>query len=191
MADSNNFDWRKLIGAVAPVIGTALGTPLAGLAVAQISNAIFGRSNATEDEISVAIATGQLTGENIVALKTAELNFKLAMERYGIDLKQLEAETEQAYLRDVQDARARQIATKDSMPQVIFFLLLAVYVFEIALFIYGKMPTDEFVRALITRAFSTVELGLTGAIAYFIGSSHGSKQSGDAVRKIAEQAQRG
>ena len=184
------FDWKKLIAGVAPVIGTALGTPLAGIAVAQISNAIFGRSDATQDEIGTAIATGALTGENLVALKTAEHNFKLEMERLGINLRELELKTEEAYLRDMQDARARQVSTRDWMPQAIFFILLAVYVLEVAMFYFGKMPEDEFVRALMTRAFATVEIGLAGAIAYFIGSSRGSKQSGDAVRKIAEQAQR-
>jgi hypothetical protein len=53
---------------------------------------------------------------------------------------------------------------------------------------FGAIPEDDYVRALITRSFATIETGLTAAIAYFIGSSRGSKASGDAVRKLAEQA---
>ncbi|MNL84998.1 hypothetical protein D3C87_2131510 [compost metagenome] len=50
------------------------------------------------------------------------------------------------------------------------------------------MPADEFTRALVTRAFGTVDGVLLTCIAYFVGSSRGSKASGDAVRKIAEQS---
>lgn len=185
MAD---FDWKKIVGTVAPAVASAFGTPAMGVAVAALSNVIFGRVDASAEDVAGAIANGQLTGEQLVAIRQADNDFKVKMGQMGLDLQKLELDTEQAYLKDVQDARARQVATKDYMPQVIFFILLSVYVLEVCLFFFGQMPSDEFVRALMTRAFSTVEIGLTGAIAYFIGSSRGSKQSGDAVRKIAEQA---
>lgn len=187
MAD---YDWKKLVGTLAPAVASAFGTPAMGAAVAVLSNAIFGRSDASADDVVAAVAGGQLTGEQLAAIRKADNDFKIAMGQQGIDLAKLEADTDAAYLRDVQDARARQVATRDYMPQVIFFLLLAVYAGEVALFYFGKMPADEFVRALMTRAFSTVEIGLTSAIAFFIGSSRGSKASGDAVRRIAEQGGR-
>jgi len=123
-------------------------------------------------------------------VRAADAQLKIRLEELGFDLAKLESESEQAYLKDVQDARARQVASGDKMPQVIFYILLVVYVAEMSLLYFGRMPTDEFTRALITRGFGTVEGGMVGAIAYFIGSSRGSKQSGDAVRKIAEQAGR-
>lgn len=182
------MDWKKFVGNIAPVLGTALGGPLAGAAVKVLSTAILGKEDGTEAELAEAITNGQLSGEQIVAIKAAEQAFAVRMRELDIDVMKINQAADEAVLKDVQDARARQVATKDVMPQVVFFLLLGVYAIEVLLFFFGKMPDDEFVRALMTRAFSTVEIGLTGAIAYFIGSSRGSKASGDAIRKIATGA---
>lgn len=174
-------DWKDVISSVAPGLATAFGGPLAGAAVKVIADKVLGTPGASQEEVIQALSSGSLTGEQIVALKAAEQQFQLELTKISVD-------TEKAYLQDVQDARARQVAIKDTMPQTIFFLLLAVYVLEFGVFVSGIVPQDDFVRALLTRAFATVETGLTGAIAYFIGSSRGSKASGDAVRKIAESA---
>jgi hypothetical protein len=174
MADASSFDWKKLVGTLAPAVASAFGTPALGIGVKMLSNAIFGTDNASPDQIAAAIAGGQLTGEQIAAIKAADNAFQVRMKELDVDLAKLSADTDAAYLKDVQDARARQIATKDVMPQIIFFMLFLLYAAEFLLFYFGKMPTDDFVRALITRAFSTVEVGTGTAIAYFIGTSRGS-----------------
>lgn len=185
-----DIDWKRLIGGIAPTIGTALGGPLAGTAISAIAAAFGLGPSASEADVAAAVksaaANGSLTGEQVVLLKQADLAFQQRMRELDIDVLKINQAADDAVLRDVQDARARQVATRDYMPQIIFFLLLAAYIGEFCLFIFGEMPEDEFTRALITRAFGTVESGLIGAIAYFIGSSRGSKNSGDAVRKIAE-----
>lgn len=183
-----DLDWKKLVQGIAPVLGSALLGPLAGTAIAQLGAAILGNPDASEAEVSAALTSGRLTGEQIVAMKSAEQAFETRMRELDIDLVKINQAGDEALLKDVQDARARQVALGDYMPQLIFFIFLTVYAVEVGMFFFGKMPEDEFVRALMTRAFGTVEGGLVGAVAYFIGSSRGSKQSGDAVRKIAEQA---
>ena len=185
------FDWRGFVSNLAPVLGTALGGPLAGAAVKVLAGAVLGTENASEADLANALTSGQLSGEQIVAIKEAEQRFELQMRSMEIDVMKINQAAEDAVLRDVQDARARQVATRDYMPQVIFFLFLVIYVAEVGMFFFGKMPEDEYVRALMTRAFGTVEAGVVGAVAYFIGSSRGSKASGDAVRKIAEQGRAG
>lgn len=174
-------DWKDIVSSVAPGLATAFGGPLAGAAVKIIADKVLGTPGASQEEVIQALSSGAMTGDQIVALKAAEQQFQL-------ELTKINADTEKAYLQDVQDARARQVVTKDTMPQTIFFMLLAVYVLEFGVFVSGIVPQDDFVRALLTRAFATVETGLTGAIAYFIGSSRGSKSSGDSIRKIAENA---
>jgi len=183
-----NLDWKKVVQTVSPVLASALGGPLAGAAVSALGVAILGKPDATQDEVAAAIASGSLSGEQLVAMKQADLAFQTRMAELQIDLVKLDQESDAAVLADVQSARARQIATTDYMPQIIFGLLLVVYVSEVIMFFYGKMPDDEYTKALMTRAFGTVETGLTGAIAYFIGSSRGSKKSGDALRDIASKS---
>lgn len=180
------FDWKRLVAGIAPVLGTALGGPLIGAAVGQIGSVLLGNPSATEDQIAEAMRGG-LSGEQIVALKEADIAFLTRMRELDIDVEKLNADTEKAYLQDVQDARARQVATKDPTPQVILAVLFVLWAGTFIAFYTLPLPADEFLRALIVRAYATIETGLTGAIAYFIGSSRGSKQSGDAVRKIAEK----
>lgn len=177
-----DFDWKAIVRNTAPVLGAALGGPLAGAAIKVLGDQLLGNPDATEGDVAAAVVAG-LSGEQIAAMKKAELDFQLEMRR-------IDQASDAAVLADVQNARQRQVETKDNMPQTIFFMLMAVYVFEICLFWFGAVPTDEFVRALMTRAFSTVEVGLTGAIAYFIGSSRGSKRAGDTNREVAEQLAR-
>ncbi|MFZ4286622.1 hypothetical protein [Variovorax sp. HJSM1_2] len=187
MAD---FDWKKFVAGVAPVLGTALGGPMAGAAVKVLASAVLGREDGTERDLAAAIAGGQLTGEQIVAIKTAEQAFEVRMRELDIDLEKVNQAADDAVLKDVQDARGRQVATGDKVPQFILLGLGVAWIVTFAVFYFAPLPSDEFLRALIVRAYATVETGLTGAIAYFIGSSRGSKASGDAVRKIAEQAGR-
>lgn len=182
----SNFDWKQVVGTVAPAIATAFGTPVAGAAVAALSAAIFGTSKASPDDIATAIAGGNLTGEQIAAIHKADNDFKLEQERTRRELAKIDADTEAAYLADVQSARARQTATHDAIPQIILACAALFYCAQFAVFIFWHLPSDEFVRALIVRGFGTVDGIVLTCVAYFVGSSRGSKASGDAIRRIAE-----
>lgn len=180
------FDLKDFVRRVAPTVATALGGPLAGGVVSGLSQIFLGKGDGSAEEIAQVAAAGNLTPEQITELKTLELKLKAEEAERGFRYADLEFRQEQARMLDVQSAREREIAVKDSMPQIIFFLFLGIYVLEVGMFFFGQMPTDEYVRALMTRAFGTVEAGVVGAVAYFIGSSRGSKNSGDALRRIAE-----
>src|SRR3954471_24692982 len=182
-----SLDWRKIVAGVAPVLGDALAGPLAGVAISELAGALLGNKAAPETDVAAALSAGRLGPEQIVAIKQAENALTIRMRELDIDILKINQAAEDGRLRDVQDARARQVAVRDPTPQVILAVLLVLWAGTFAAFYFGTMPADEFVRALIVRAYATVETGLTGAIAYFIGSSRGSKVSGDAVRKIAEQ----
>ena len=55
-----------LIGSVAPTIATALGGPVAGMAVKALSGALFGHEDATSDDIKTALANP--TADQLAAL---------------------------------------------------------------------------------------------------------------------------
>lgn len=173
--------WQEVLGGIAPVLAGALGGPFAAAAAKIIADKVLGRPDASEDDVKAAIASGSLSGDQLIALKAAEQQFQL-------DVHKITAETERAYLLDVQDARARQVATKDLMPNYIFWLMAVLYTGATLLLYFGPVPPDDFTRSLLVKSFSIVELGFTGSFFYFIGTSNGSKRSGDAVRKIAENS---
>ena len=54
-----------------------------------------------------------------MAIKQAEPAFTVRMREFDIDVLKLNQAADAAVLAEVQDARARQVATKDQAPQVI------------------------------------------------------------------------
>ena len=80
----------SLIETIAPTIATAIGGPVAGMAVKALSTALLGHENGTEDDITSALATA--TPDQIVAIKTADSNFKIQMKKLDIDLERISAD---------------------------------------------------------------------------------------------------
>jgi hypothetical protein len=134
------------------------------------------------------MTSSTLTPEQIVKIKELDNELKKQEMEMGFKYADLEFQTDKMVLEDIADARARQIALKDYMPQTILLFAFLFYVFQFYIFIYAELPNDEFTRALIVRGFGTVDGILLMCVSYFVGSSRGSKNSGDAVRRIAEHA---
>ena len=92
-----------LIGSVAPTIATAMGGPLAGMAVKAVSMALFGHSDGTQDDIMTALSNP--TGDQLAALKKIDADFKVQMKSLDIDLERIAA-------GDRDSARNMQVQTK-------------------------------------------------------------------------------
>lgn len=78
-----NFDWKKLLGTVAPWLATTLGGPLAGTAVKAITSALGLPGDSTEDQISAALVNA--TPEQLLALKAADNQHAEVMQKLGFD----------------------------------------------------------------------------------------------------------
>ena len=99
-----------LVGSVAPTIATALGGPVAGMAVKALSNALLGHADGTEDEINAALANP--TADQLAALKKIDADFKVQMKSLDIDLERIAAS-------DRDSARNYAIMTHDLTPRVL------------------------------------------------------------------------
>ena len=104
-----------LIGSVAPTIATALGGPVAGMAVKALSGALFGHEDGTEEDIQAALANP--TGDQLAALKKIDADFKTQMKSLDIDLERIAA-------GDRDSARQMQIATHDWTPRAIAIVVI-------------------------------------------------------------------
>jgi hypothetical protein len=110
---------KKLAGFVsqaAPLLGSALGSPLAGVALSLMSSA-FGGKASTPDELLALLSSDP---EAMVKLK--ELEFK-----HQEALLQIDAQNFQAAVNDKDSARKMRIALKDHVPDVLAFLFLVIY----------------------------------------------------------------
>ena len=184
------FDWRATIGAVAPGLAAALGGPLAGAAVKVIADKVFGNPNASEADLATALASGALTGDQIRALKEAEMSMQVEMAR-------IDQASDAAYLADTDSARKQTVALAQAgsgiswAPVVISALIVGGFFTCVYMLFLVERNWDERTANLLNVLFGALTVSFTQVANYWLGSSAGSKRSGDALRKIAEQPGKG
>lgn len=161
-----------LLGQVAPCIATALGGPLAGVAVRTLSNALFGHEDASEQQVSEALATA--TPDQLAAIKKIDADFKVQMKSLDIDLERIAA-------GDRDSARQMQRETRDWTPKVLaFFITFGFFGALVWILIFGIPKTGTEVLLMMLGSLST---SWTGVVQFYYGSSAGSKQKTDALTK--------
>lgn len=109
------MSWLDTITKVAPVVASALGGPLAGVAVTALGE-LFGISEPTQSKIQAVIENGQLTGEQISAIRQLELKLKADEAERGFRYKELE-------FKDSDSARQMQMTTHSKTPSLLTGIL--------------------------------------------------------------------
>ena len=84
-----DFNWKSIVGTVAPALATALGGPLAGMATAAIAKACGLGDGASQEDVMAAVQN--MTPEQLAALKQAEFEFKSRMKELDVDLVRIAA----------------------------------------------------------------------------------------------------
>lgn len=163
MAD---FDWKAVVRTVAPGIATALGGPLAGMAVKALGDAI-GMDSATEESVAAAIKGA--TPEDLLKVKQAEQEFQVKMRSLDIDLVKIAA-------GDRDSARQREVQTKDEMPKILASIIVTAWCFIQWHLINHSIPDD--MRELVMRVLGTLDAALLTVLYYYFGSSAQPTPSG-------------
>lgn len=170
------FDWKKTVATVAPTIGLALGGPLGALGVKALLDVFGLGEGASDEEIAKAIAGA--SPEQLLALKKADQEFALALERIGVDIEKIRAD-------DRKSARDREIAVRDRMPGVLAVLTLLGFFGVLILMAANTLP-DQVTKS---EAF-LIMLGILGAVAkdvysYYFGSSSSSARKDDTIKRLS------
>ena len=159
-----------LLGQVAPSIATALGGPLAGVAVRTLSNALFGHEDASEQQVSEALSTA--SPDQLAAIKKIDADFKVQMKSLDIDLERIAA-------GDRDSARQMQQNTKDSTPKILaYFITFGFFGALVWILVFGLPQTGLEVLLMMLGSLST---SWTGVVQFYYGSSAGSKAKTDAL----------
>jgi membrane-bound ClpP family serine protease len=159
-----------LLGQLAPTIATALGGPLAGVAVKTLSNALFGHEDASEEQISEAMASA--TPDQLAAIKKIDADFKVQMKSLDIDLERISA-------GDRDSARQMQRETKDWVPKILAIVItLGFFGILVWMLLNGMPQTGTEALLMMLGALGTA---WTGVINFYYGSSAGSKAKTDAM----------
>jgi len=159
-----------LLGQIAPSIATALGGPLAGVAVRTLSNALFGHEDGTEQQVSDALSSA--TPDQLATIKKIDADFKVRMKELDIDLERISA-------GDRDSARQMQRDTKDWVPKVLAIVItLGFFGILIWMLLNGMPKTGTEALLMMLGALGTA---WTGVVNFYYGSSAGSKAKTDAL----------
>lgn len=150
---------------IAPTIATALGGPLAGMGVKALSEAVFGDKDKNPDEIIEAL--GNLTPAQVAAIKQADKEFKLELEKQKVKLSELE-------VQDRISARQRQVSMNDNSITYLGFLVLLATIGMEGYVLFNGIP-EHVSEVVVGRILGTFDMLSATVIAYFFGSSMGSR----------------
>jgi hypothetical protein len=157
-----------LLGQIAPTIATALGGPLAGIAVKTLSAVLLGHENGSQEDVSAAMAAA--TPDQLVSLKKIDADFKAHMKELDIDLERIAA-------GDRDSARQMQRETKDWTPKALAFIItFGFFGALVYILVFGIPQTGTEVLLMLLGSLST---SWTGVMQFYYGSSAGSKAKND------------
>lgn len=161
--------WKAVISTVAPALATALGGPLAGMAVGAIGSALGLGESASEEQISNALQ--RPTSEQLLALKKADQDFAIRMRELDVDVQRI-------HQADRDSARQREANTGDMWtPRVLAAVTLFAFL-ACVWFVFSQKLTgmDAAQIALIGGVVGYASAKADTVIAYYFGSSSGSEE---------------
>ena len=160
------MDWLKQI---APTIATAMGGPLAGMAVSAISKAI----GVDPDKVGDLISNNKLSAEQIAQVKIAEIELQKQAQELGLNFAKLEVE-------DRKSAREMQATTRSIVPPALAAIITIGFFSILIMMMIGKVDGNNPTILMMLGSLSTA---WTGIIAYYFGSSAGSQAKTDLLSK--------
>jgi len=170
--------WKQIVGTVAPTLATALGGPIAGMAVKAISNQVLGKPDASEAEVEQAILGGD--PQTLLKLKEVEVEFKQSLLTAGIELEKIAA-------ADRDSARRREVDSHDTFtPRTLAFSIVGLtLLLEGYVMIFG-LPKTGIDPVIVGRILGTLDALSTAVVMYYFGSSASSKAKDATISDIAK-----
>lgn len=158
-----NFDWKKMVGSVAPVLGTALGGPFGGMAGKFIADAL----GTTTDELPEIIAGA--TPEQMMTIKNADIEFKQKM-------RELDISEEQLHHEDRDSARKMAIGTSLIPQAVIATVFILGFIVVLYAVFSGEVTLTAQQAQMANILIGILSAGIMQIMNFFFGSSSGSKE---------------
>jgi len=155
---------KKILGTVAPFLGTMIGGPFGAAAGKLVGQVLLGNEDASEAEIEKALA--QATPEQLVELRRVDADYKTKMAELGIDEQKIAA-------MDRDSARQREMVTKDKIPAVLALLLTFGFFGVLAMMML--YPIQQGTQGVIEVMLGSLGTAWISVITYYFGSSYGSQ----------------
>lgn len=153
---------------LAPTVASALGGPLAGMAV----EALASKLGVPPEEAQKTLESGKLNGDQVAALQQAELTLKAKAQEMGLDFATLENQ-------DRASARNMQVATKSWIPSVLAIGVTLGFFGILGGLMSGKVVAGPEIEIML----GSLGTAWTGIIAFYFGSSASSQKKDDLLHK--------
>jgi len=160
------MEWLKQI---APTIATAMGGPLAGMAVSAISKAI----GVDEKDVGDLINNNKLTADQIAQVKLAEIELQKQAQELGLNFEKLAVD-------DRKSAREMQATTRSIVPPILAATVTLGFFGILVMMLLDKVDSNN---PAILMMLGSLGTAWTGIIAYYFGSSAGSQAKTDLLSK--------
>jgi hypothetical protein len=153
-------DWIDTLEKLAPTIASALGSPVAGMAVGALESAL----GISGDDVQKTIEAGKLTAEQVAAIQQAELAIKAKAQEMNLDFAKLTNE-------DRASAREMQKATNSWVPSFLAISVTCGFFGILVGLMLGKIDQAAEVDIML----GSLGTAWTGIVAFYFGSSAGSQ----------------
>jgi hypothetical protein len=161
------MDW---LNQIAPGIATALGGPLAGLAVTAISKAL----GIDEKDVQKTIETGKLSADQLASLKQAEMELQAKAQELGLNFEKLATD-------DRKSAREMQVSTRSFVPALLSILVVVGWSM-VQYFLLTHIIAQE-MRELVARVLGTLDGALMLVLGFYFGGIHNSQETNEMLHK--------
>jgi hypothetical protein len=148
---------KSILGTLAPTLGAAIGGPIGGQA-GQILSSILGVPNNPK---AIEVAMNNITADQMVELKKAEIEFELQMKELEVDIFQLE-------VNDKQDARGK--FNKDWTARIMGIAVVGGFMGYI--FLVTLQPPEQNSEALINLVLGYLGGLASAVISFYFGASN-------------------
>jgi hypothetical protein len=154
---------------VAPTAVAGMVNPAFAPLVAAGMRKVLNKEGSTDAELEEAVLAAAASPADVVKLKEIELEAQRLEQSLGAKFEEIAA-------ADRADARAREVATKDSTTKILAFVVLGAFVAMSLSVLFGYAVAESTIAGTIIGYMSAKA---EQVIAYYFGSSAGSKQKTD------------
>lgn len=153
-------DWLDTLEKLAPTIASALGSPVAGMAVGALESAL----GISGDDIQKTIETNKLTAEQVAAIQQAELAIKAKAQEMNLDFAKLQNE-------DKASARQMQSTVKSWVPPFLACVVTVGFFGILVGLMLNKLEPNPELDVML----GSLGTAWVGIISFYFGSSAGSQ----------------
>jgi plasmid maintenance system antidote protein VapI len=161
-----DLSWIKT---VAPMIGTALGGPLGGMAVGMLAEKL-GVQEKTINAVTNAISETKLTPEQVSSIRQAEIEFQKFLGQNKIDLERINME-------NTKSAREMHVAKQSYTPQVMS-LVITVGFFGV---LYYMLTMEAKPTEALLIMLGSLGTAWAAVVNFWFGSTAGSARKTELI----------